>query len=84
MDIGEDTSFECFYVGTTDLSVWAINRSFYITHFPPRHSREGYNLTVHDVQGVDNGTTYQCIVFDRSSAVGTLTVKGNFLKLNVY
>ena len=77
MNVGQEASIPCQYRGSTDLSIWAINLSLFVTHFPLRYSRDGYNLTIHDVQDIDNGTSYQCIVFDKRSRVAILTVRGN-------
>ena len=73
--VGQQAVFSCEYKGTTDLSIWSINNSYYVTNFPPRHVRQSFSIVIDDIIEVDNGTIYQCIVFDKISRVGKLTVQ---------
>ena len=75
---GELAQFSCSYTGTRDIPLWRINTSWFshLENYPDRHE---YNiatqvLTVSNVHLRDNGTTYQCLVFNLRSRVATLTV----------
>ena len=73
VEVGKQAIFPCKYNGSNDLAIWEINHLYYTTSFPPRHSRQGFDIVVDDVQEADNGGTYRCIVYDKISTIGTLT-----------
>ena len=75
---GQTAIFNCSYYGTQDVAIWHINGIYYTVgaRLPPRYSLTQYYFIVENISYMDNGSTFQCLIFDQKSNTGTLLVKG--------
>jgi hypothetical protein len=74
---GESVRFECDFEGSDSTPSWSINNSIhYHTNLPQIYSFNGqdFSLSIENVSLDLSGTYFECIVGQRKSAKGVLTV----------
>ena len=75
----ESATFNCTVMGSSDEPGWIINSSYYspealLHDILPRYSLFNHMLTLSNVNLLDNGTTYHCIILPFASDVAMLMV----------
>ena len=73
---GEDAGFSCTFEGSVMVPTWRISGRLYTwTSLPDRHTFDGEQIVIRNVDLSMNGNTYQCLVPGvAQSTIGLLTV----------
>ena len=60
---GSEARFGCTFDGSPVIPTWKINGEIYLwSSLPAKHTYDGRQLTIQDVDNALNGSTYQCLI----------------------
>lgn len=80
--IGDDTYFNCTYIGTYELPSIVINGVYRTANnLPPRHTYDSMMVVVSNIQLSDNHAQYQCTFPGVFSTVGRINIEGSLVAM---